>query len=97
MVQGKAKQDRQIEEVKLSKCPSCGCGEISLCRDREIEEHVQEDILLPKTETTLYRKHRYYCRGCGKTVTGRGKGGEVAKGRIGPLAKALAVFFKRGQ
>lgn len=83
----------KIEEVKLSKCPSCGCGEMSLCCDREIEEHVQEDILLPKTETTLYRKHRYYCKGCGKTVTGRGKG-EVAKGRIGPLAKALAVFFK---
>jgi len=83
----------KIEEVKLSKCPSCGCNKISLCQDHHIEEHIQEDILLPRTETTLYRKHRYYCRGCGKTVTGRGKG-EVAKGRIGPLAKALAVFFK---
>lgn len=83
----------KIEEVKLSKCPDCGCNKISLCRDNHIEEHIQEDILLPRTETTLYRKYRYYCRGCGKTVTGKGKG-EVAKGRIGPLAKALAVFFK---
>ncbi len=89
----KPKRIDKIEEVRLSKCPDCGCGEISLCRDKHIEEHIQEDILLPRTETTLYRKYRYYCRACGKTITGRGKG-EVAKGRIGPLAKALAVFFK---
>ena len=89
----KAKRIDKIEEVKLSKCPDCGCNDISLCADKKIEEHIQEDIILPKTETTLYRKYRYYCKRCKKTVTGRGKG-EVPKSRIGPLAKALAVFFK---
>ena len=83
----------KIEEVKLSVCPECGCRDITLCSDKDIEEHVQEDIVLPRTETTLYLKYRYYCKRCKKPVTGRGKG-EVPKNRIGPLAKALAAFFK---
>ena len=89
----KPKRIDKIEEVKLFKCPDCGCSDISLCADKDIEEHIQEDIVLPRTETTLYRKYRYYCKRCKKPVTGRGKG-EVPKSRIGPLAKVLAVFFK---
>jgi transposase len=89
----KPKKIDKIEEVRLTECPDCGCNEINICRDKDIEEHIQEDIVLPRTEATLYRKYRYYCSRCGKTVTGRGNG-EVSKSRIGPLAKALAVFFK---
>jgi transposase len=89
------KPDRidKIEEVKLSKCPDCGREDISLCEDKKIEEHIQEDIVLPRTETTMYRKYRYYCKKCKKPVTGRGKG-EIPKSRIGPLAKVLAIFLK---
>ncbi len=87
----KPKNIDKIEEVRLTRCPECGCKDISLCWDTE--EHIQEDIILPGTETTLYRKYRYYCKKCKKTVTGRGNG-ETPRSRIGPLAKALAVFFK---
>lgn len=89
----KPKKADRIHEVKLSKCPDCGCSDLSLCVDKNIEEHLQEDIVLPRTETTKYRKYRYYCKRCKKAVTGRGPG-EISKSRIGPLAKVLAVFLK---
>lgn len=89
----KPKRIDKIEEVRLSKCPECGCKNISLCHDKNFDDHIQEDIILPRTETTLYRKYRYYCKNCKKTVIGRGCG-ETRKSYIGPLAKALAAFLK---
>ena len=59
----------------------------------EEEEHIQEDIVLPKVEATLYRKTIYYCTDCKETVTGKGKN-ELPKAYIGPIAKAWAVFLK---
>lgn len=89
----KPKRIDKIEEVTLFKCPDCGCEDISLCTDKKVEEHIQEDIVLPRTEITLYRKYRYYCKGCKKLVTGKGNG-ELPKSHIGPLAKVLAAFLK---
>jgi transposase len=89
----KPKRIDKIQEVKLSKCPECGSSDISLCADKYVEEHLQEDIILPRTETTMYRKYRYYCKKCKITVSGRGKG-EIPKSRIGPLTKVLAIFLK---
>jgi hypothetical protein len=81
----------RIQEVRLDKCPSCGSSDLSECG--HIEEHIQEDIILPTIETVLYRRHHYYCKTCKKTVSSRG-GDELPKSYIGPKAKSLAAFLK---
>lgn len=81
----------RIEEVKLDKCPSCGSSHITDCK--HIEEHIQEDIILPTIETVLYKHHHYYCKSCKKIVSPRGKD-ELPKSYIGPKAKSLAAFLK---
>ena len=85
-----AKIDR-IEEVRLDKCPECGSSGLTECA--KVHEHIQEDIILPKVETTLYRKHRYYCGKCKKVFSPKGKD-EIENSYIGPKAKALAVFLR---
>ncbi len=81
----------RIEEVKLSSCPECGSKDLTECE--KIDEHIQEDIILPRTETTLYRHHHYYCSGCHKVVSGKGRD-ELANSYIGPKAKAFAAFLR---
>ena len=83
----------KIEDVRLDKCPICGCEDMIECKG--IREHLQQDVTLPRLETTLFKKHRYYCKRCKKVVTAKGKG-ELANSYIGPTAKALAVFLKYG-
>lgn len=84
------KVDR-IEEVKLSSCPECGSGDLTECE--KISEHIQEDIILPRVETTLYRRHHYYCSNCHKVIAGHGRN-ELAHSYIGPKAKAFAAFLR---
>ncbi len=81
----------RIEEVKLDKCPSCGSSHITECK--YIEEHIQEDIILPEVETVLYKHHHYYCKSCKKVSSPRGKD-ELPKSYVGPKAKSLAAFLK---
>ena len=71
--------------------PSCGSSSLSECE--HIEEHIQEDIILPTTETVLYKHHHYYCKGCKRVVAGTGSG-ELPKSYVGPKAKTLAAFLK---
>lgn len=87
----KPKRIDKIKEVTIEKCPECGSRDITECK--ATHEHIQEDIILPRVEVTLFRKHKYYCRHCRSTITGKAKG-ELAKSYIGPTAKALAVFLK---
>lgn len=87
----KPKKIDRIEEVTLDKCPECGSRHLRECGD--IEEHVQEDIILPLVEAVLFKRHNYYCYGCKKVVAGKGEE-ELPKGYIGPKAKALAVYLK---
>ena len=83
--------DNKIVDVRLDECPLCRGRDLKECAG--IKTHLQEDIVIPLPSVTLYRKHRYYCRTCRKVVTGRGEG-ETPRGRIGPLAKTLAAYFK---
>ena len=77
--------------MRLNKCPSCGSPSLSECA--HIEEHIQEDIILPTTETVLYKHHHYYCKGCKRVVAGTGSG-ELPKSYVGPKAKTLVAFLK---
>jgi hypothetical protein len=87
----KPKKIDRVEEVKLFSCPECGSKDITECG--KTSEHIQEDIILPRVETTLYRRHHYYCKGCKKIFSARGKD-ELENSYIGPKAKALAVFLR---
>ena len=79
------------EEVTLDHCPQCGSRDLTECR--EIKEHIQEDIVLPKLKVTKYRRHHYYCKGCKEVVSGTGRE-EIPHSYIGPQAKAVAAFLK---
>ena len=79
------------KELRLSECPECGSKCLTECEN--ISEHVVEDIVLPRVEVTLYRKHRYYCRKCKKVVSPKGSD-EIPGSRIGPRAKAFAAFLR---
>ena len=81
----------RIKEIRLERCPSCGSSHIAECK--HIEEHIQEDIILPQVETVLYKHHHYYCKSCKKVVSSRGKD-ELPKSYVGPKAKSLAAFLK---
>ncbi|MFH1283472.1 MAG: transposase [bacterium] len=87
----KPRKINKIVEVELTTCPECGGKDIKEYAD--ITEHYQEDIVLPKVETTLFRKHTDYCKKCQKVITGKGKN-ELANSYIGPIAKAFAIFLK---
>lgn len=87
------KPDRidRIEEVRLKRCPHCGSRDLSECS--KIDEHLQEDIVLPKIESVLYRHHHYYCKHCKKVVSSKGKN-ELEHSYIGPKTKAFAAFLR---
>ena len=89
----KPKKVDRIEMVKLKRCPICGGGDLTECKEKE--EHIQEDIILPQVKVTKYIRHHYYCKGCKKVVSGKGKE-EIPNSYIGPGAKALASFLRYG-
>ncbi|PIQ89354.1 MAG: hypothetical protein COV72_03485, partial [Candidatus Omnitrophica bacterium CG11_big_fil_rev_8_21_14_0_20_42_13] len=89
----KPKKIDRIEEVRINKCPECGSDDLTECE--ETHEHIQEDIVLPKVEVTLYRKHRYYCKNCKEIISPKGAD-EIPGSCIGPRAKAFAAFLRFG-
>ena len=84
------KIDRTVE-LRPDKCPKCGSDNITEY-DRK-EEHVQEDIVIPKTEATKYIRHYGYCSSCQKVFYPKGED-ELVGSYIGPNAKAFAVYLK---
>ena len=87
----KPKKIDKIEEVTLEQCPECGSDNLKEYEDTE--DHIQEDIILPRVEVTCYCKHQYYCRHCQQAVEGRGQT-ELPHSYIGPVAKSFAVYLK---
>lgn len=85
----------RIEEVRMDSCPDCGSKNITECKNKKTDEHIQEDIILPRVEAVLYRHHEYYCPNCRKVVSGVGKD-ELLNSYIGPKAKAFAAFLRYG-
>lgn len=79
-------------DVTLTRCPQCGGKNITVCK--EVDEHVQEDIILPKVKVTCFRHHSYWCHNCKDIVEPERPAEELPKSYIGPTAKALAVWLK---
>lgn len=80
-----------VEEVSLEECPICRNKHITECS--EVEEHIQEDIILPVVKATKYRKHHYWCAVCKRVVSGKGQD-EIPNSKIGPKAKSVESFLK---
>lgn len=89
----RAKPDHINETIKvtLDRCSECGSEDITAYK--EIEEHIQEDIVMPAVKVTRYLRYHYECRRCGKVISGVGPD-ELPGSYIGPKAKALAVWLK---
>jgi hypothetical protein len=81
----------KIVEVEITECPVCGSSDLRKCKGSI--QHTQQDIIMPGIITTRFNKKKYYCPVCRDTVTGRGKD-ELDNSRIGPIAKALAIYMK---
>lgn len=82
----------EIVDIDIDKCPICGSSHLSKCQSK-VEEHIQEDVILPQVKATLYRRHYKYCSSCKQVVSGIGDD-ELLGSYIGPTAKAIAVFMK---
>jgi len=82
--------DKEIE-LYPKKCPICGSTNIGECGKKE--EHIVEDIVVPKAVVTKYIHHYGYCKDCGNVFPPRGDG-ELFRSYIGPNAKAFAAYLK---
>src|SRR5208283_5833412 len=52
----------RVEDIRMDCCPQCGGCDLTECKS--VDEHIQEDIILPKVEVVLFRHHEYYCKDC---------------------------------
>jgi len=84
------KIDRMVEQT-LKKCPAC---DQRLSVSQETLEHIQEDIIPARVQTTCYKKHRYYCRQCEKLVTAPCAADEIPNSYLGPNVLIQAVILK---
>lgn len=84
--------DEEIE-VKPNACPCCG-NEDLIPTKIQPEEHIQEDIVLPRKKVTKYIKPVFKCGKCDKLVRGDLGPGEIPNAYIGPTAKAFANYLR---
>jgi transposase len=85
------KPDRidEIEVVIPDKCDGCGSHQLE-ASGIDDEEHIQEDIVLPKRITKKFVKKVMKCKKCKKLVRGGQGTDEIPMAHIGPRAKAWA-------
>ena len=81
--------DREVE-LKLKACPDC---HHRLSPSQEMVEHVQEDIIPARVQTTCFKKHRYYCKQCEKLVTAPYAEDEIPNSYLGPNILIQAVIL----
>jgi hypothetical protein len=78
--------------VPAHRCPTCNGTHLAECKT--VRDHFQEDIILAvTTKTTCFQHPYYYCRDCQQVFTsGPGKG-ELPRGYVGPVAKAVSAHL----
>lgn len=85
-----AKIDRTVEQT-LKKCPDC---KTQLSATQEVVQHIQEDIIPARIQTTCYKKHRYYCKHCQKLVTAPCCEDEIPNSYLGPNVLIQTIILK---
>lgn len=89
----KPKHIDEVIEIKPHSCPSCASEDLIPINIKP-EEHIQEDIVLPKRKVTKYVKPVFKCGKCGNLVRGGLGPGEIPNAYIGPQAKAFANYLR---
>lgn len=82
-----------IVEQRLERCPDCGqksLGELVT----ESQEHIQEDIVPARVETTKFIRHAYWCCVCKKQKTAPYASHEVPYGYLGPNVLIQTILMK---
>ena len=82
--------DRVVEQT-LKKCPDC---HHRLSSSQEVVQHIQEDIIPARVQTTCYKKHRYYCTQCEKLVSAPCAEDEIPKSYLGPNVLIQTIILK---
>lgn len=79
----------EVEIIRPCQCHICGSGDLEETTIAD-EEHIQEDIILPKRVVKKFVRKVLRCKRCHSLVRGgRGKD-EMPNSYIGPVAKAWA-------
>ena len=89
-------EPKRIDQVVAVPAPqTCPhCQNPRLRPVRELQEHVQEDIVLePRTVATCYVHQQAYCSRCERHILLPGPG-ELPGGYIGLAAKATAIYLR---
>jgi len=86
--------DRVVEQT-LDECPDCHHS-LSACQ--EVTTHTQEDVMPAQAQVTLFKRYRYYCKTCQKTLTAPYAGEEIPRGYLGPniLIQTLILKYHHG-
>lgn len=82
----------EIETIVPCQCNACGSTNLQATTIPD-EEHIQEDIILPKRVVKKFVHKVMQCQKCHALVRGRGKD-EMPKSYIGPRAKAWANHLR---
>ena len=84
--------DWEIEVPAPSRCPCCGCSDVSVL-DADPIDHLQEDIIDGKYCVVLYHHAAAKCGACGKMVQ-RAGADEILNSRIGPGLRSKAIYLR---
>ena len=82
--------DEVINET-LCECPEC---HHALGESTEVEDQIQEDIVPAHVRVRKYRRHKYVCGHCGKTVTAPYHPEHVPLGYLGANVLIQAAILK---
>ncbi len=83
--------DEEID-LTITRCPDCGEALGDPC---DVREHTQEDIVPAKKKVTVYRRYRYWCPCCRRSIEAPAAEGEIPNARIGPVAVAWSIMLKQ--
>jgi hypothetical protein len=90
------KKPLHIDETQIitpKQCGACGSADLEATTIPD-EEHIQEDIVLPKREVKKFVRKVMRCRACHTLVRGGRGEDEMPKSYIGPRAKAWANHLR---
>lgn len=84
--------DEEIMVADPECCPKCGSQDIEWWL-KTIEEHIDEEIIIPTRKVVKFLKRVFQCKGCGEFIRNRGEG-EMPGAYIWPQAKSFANYLR---
>lgn len=83
----------RVEKQVLKSCPDCGGHDLKRLRSQD-KEHIQEDIVPARVETTRFIKKAYWCKACQHKQYATHAPGEIPYSYVGPNVLVHTVLFK---